>query len=147
MYNISKKTNTYENGFLRMEQIMKKKISICLFIGILALINISCMILWMKQKSDHTNWEEYVQETECRELETESEILSQESMHVLENSKFYLGEKDGYLVVFLTGSKEVYCETNIRVEFLTEEFKEKLAQGISFQTEEELYEFLENYSS
>ena len=44
-------------------------------------------------------------------------------------------------------TQEYYMETGIESDCLPIELQEKLTNGIFFQTEKELYDFLESYSS
>ena len=50
-------------------------------------------------------------------------------------------------VIYQADHETVYCETSIRVEHLPEELQSSLEEGIALYSDEELYEFLENYSS
>jgi len=51
------------------------------------------------------------------------------------------------VVIYQADHETVYCETSIRVEHLPEELQSSLEEGIALYSDEELYEFLENYSS
>ena len=55
--------------------------------------------------------------------------------------------KEDVLVVYRKGEKEIYFETNIRVDELDETAEKKAECGIYFQNEQELFAFLESYSS
>jgi outer membrane usher protein FimD/PapC len=61
--------------------------------------------------------------------------------------KYIIFSEDGELVVYYADNTTVFFHSGIREESLPEELKERLWAGISFASEEELYEFLENYSS
>lgn len=86
-------------------------------------------------------------ETEAVEPEEMSASDMAESMTVVSAAKYYLGSEDGKLVVYLSDKKTVYCDTSIKVENLPKEVRDALKDGISFETDAQLYEFLENYSS
>ena len=125
---------------------MKKGVSICFFVAVL-LILLLFLMFWGQNK--YTPGKEPEIATEERivgKMEPDTEMLT-ESMHVVENEKYYLKETDGYLAVYHTKNDEIYFETNIRFELLSAEMQEKIREGISFQTEAELYDFLESYSS
>ncbi len=120
---------------------MKKGISICFFAAIILLF----LLLLILQSRGSSSPE--VSDTQAKDrAETETELLT-ESMQVVNNEKYYLKEADGYLTVYDGRTNEIYCETNIRISLLSPEMQEKIKKGISFQTEAELYDFLESYSS
>lgn len=125
---------------------MKKGISICFFVAVLLLLLL--FLVFVKQEKDVPKDEPEIvtEERIVGKAEGETEPLT-ESMHVVENEKYYLKENDGYLAVYHAATDEIYCETNIKFELLSAEMQEKIRKGISFQTEAELYDFLESYSS
>ena len=61
--------------------------------------------------------------------------------------RFFVTNEEGYLVVYDCVTRKRYDETSILVQNLPENWQKKLAEGLYFADEEELYEFLENYSS
>ena len=124
---------------------MKKGISICFFAAVIVLFLLFLVYQNRGSETPHLQEEqtEKVAETENR---AKTEPLT-ESMQIMENEKYYLKESDGYLTVYDSKTNEIYCETNIRFEFLSAEMQEKLKSGVTFQTEAELYDFLESYSS
>lgn len=64
------------------------------------------------------------------------------------NGYSYIIYQDGErLTVYNSDNKTTYMETDILVEQLPEELQNQLAFGISFQTEADLFDFLESYSS
>lgn len=119
--------------------ILKKMISICfLFVLMLA------TSLWIDQKIQKT----FVAPEDAQHAETETgtETVAA-SVPELPDSKYYLKEQDGIIAVYLSDRNTLYFETSIRIEELSSEVKERLFDGLSFSSEKELYEFLENYSS
>ena len=60
---------------------------------------------------------------------------------------FYLKELHGFVVVYLEDKKTIYEFTEIPLSDLPEEVRQEIAQGKQIATAEELYAFLENYSS
>lgn len=82
----------------------------------------------------------------AEEMVTDTEKMT-ESMSYLSYTKYYVHASDGYVVICQADHKTVYCETSIRVEHLPEELQSSLEEGIALYSDEELYEFLENYSS
>ncbi len=67
--------------------------------------------------------------------------------HALKEDCYYLKEVNGYVVVFLSDKKTAYEYTDILCEELPETIREELVNGKYIATQEELYGFLENYSS
>jgi len=62
-------------------------------------------------------------------------------------SSFMLKESDGYVVVYQEDGKSVYEHTDIAVENLSEDLQKEILGGKIIESTEELYSFLENYSS
>lgn len=63
------------------------------------------------------------------------------------NEGFYLCVLHGYIAVYLHDQATLYELTNIAVSTLPEEVQGELRGGKYIETEQELYAFLENYSS
>ena len=59
----------------------------------------------------------------------------------------YLAVKDNEVVVYLEDRKTIYLDTGIRLEDLPEDVQMQIIQMMPVKSEEELYGFLENYSS
>ena len=74
-------------------------------------------------------------------------VTDTEKMTDLSYTKYYVHASEGYVVIYQADHETVYCETSIRVEHLPEELQSGLKEGIALCSDEELYEFLENYSS
>lgn len=64
-----------------------------------------------------------------------------------EKDRYYLCELHGFVVVYLDDRKTIYEMTEIRVTDLPEEVQNEIAEGKLIGSEEDLYAFLENYSS
>lgn len=67
--------------------------------------------------------------------------------HALKEDCYYLKNVNGYVVVFLSDKKTAYEYTDILCEELPEAVREEIANGKYIENQEELYGFLENYSS
>ena len=63
------------------------------------------------------------------------------------DERFLIKEEDGYLVIYDRVAMKRYDETTIQVFELPERLQEMVSEGLYFSNEEELYAFLENYSS
>ena len=75
-----------------------------------------------------------------------TERISAEGAAVQEEG-YYLSELQGYVAVYLNDRTTIYEFTEIPVSDLPEEVQQELASGKYVETAEELYAFLENYSS
>ena len=64
-----------------------------------------------------------------------------------EAERFLVKEEDGYLVIYDRMTMKRFDETTIRIADLPERLQDKVTEGLYFTDEEELYAFLENYSS
>lgn len=67
--------------------------------------------------------------------------------HALKDDCYYLMEVNGYVVVFLSDKKTAYEYTDISCEELPDSVRTELKNGKYIESVEELYGFLENYSS
>ena len=61
--------------------------------------------------------------------------------------RYWLMEEDGAVMVYLSDGRTMYERTEISVDNLPLPLKEEIAKGKEIWTEQELYGFLENYSS
>ena len=87
--------------------------------------------------------EEKVQDIEVQDSE-ESVATEGEAM---KNFCYYLLEKNGYVVVYLSDKETIYEYTSIDVETLPVTVQNEVKNGKYIEDIEELYGFLENYSS
>ena len=62
-------------------------------------------------------------------------------------TSFYLVNEKNYVVVYADDLATVYMNTNISLDILPDELKQEIIQNKYIATEEELYNFLESYSS
>ena len=65
----------------------------------------------------------------------------------VEDDGYYLAEKNGYVVVYLSDKKTVYEYTDILFRDLPEDLQAEIETGKPVENTELLYGFLENYSS
>lgn len=124
---------------------MKKTTGICFF-AVCLLAAVGGTFLFRKTASEKVPETEQIAEipTENRE---EKQPEAAESMNVQEPFRYVLREKDGLLVVYEQDGKTILLETNIAVAHLDETTRASLTDGIYVQSEEELYDLLESYSS
>lgn len=70
-----------------------------------------------------------------------------ESMNALSEEKYYLKASGEYLSVYFADTDRLYFETSLKVSDLPEKLRKNAIHGIRFTSLENLYSFLENYSS
>lgn len=118
---------------------MKRQVSVSIFLAILVIA-----LAWLYIKFNN--------ETKPKEnqISTENEISSEETITISQeyvSCPYYIQEENGRLVVYETKTQKCFMETGIEIYTLPLDIQEKLEGFIFFQTEEELYDFLESYSS
>lgn len=80
--------------------------------------------------------------TDARSITAEGEAVDEKA-----GEGYYLCEMQGFVVVYLSDRKTIYEMTEIPLTDLPEEVQQEIAVGKYIPTQEELYGFLENYSS
>ena len=118
---------------------MKRQMSVSIFLAILLIT-----LTWLYIKfSNETVPKDNKFQTENDISKDESITISQEYI----SSLFYIKEYDGRLVVYESKNHTIFMETSIEIITLPKEIIDKLDTGIFFQSEAQLYDFLESYSS
>ena len=127
---------------------MKKTTSICLFTGMIFLLLVMVVYLLFTQQDTGEKEQDLAAATEemPAETDTEKELKTTESLAVYEPYA-YIIKQDGILVVYQSDGITEFFETNIRIRDLNEDMVKKLENGIRFSDDQELYAFLESYSS
>ena len=119
---------------------MKRQISISIFFAIFLIL-----LVWLYIKFYNENKiNENELSTEVKIVNEEDAITISENYHSYE---FYIKDESGKVVVYQAKNQEFYMETGISTYTLPLVIQEKLISGIFFETEAELYDFLESYSS
>ena len=123
---------------------MKRQISICIILAIIVLI----LALVYIKINNQTNPDNGVKNTEnvsnpTEETNTESITSSNEYVTYY----FCAKNESKRVVIYDVKSQTIYMETSIETSLLTEDMQKALETGIYFKTEEELFDFLESYSS
>lgn len=77
----------------------------------------------------------------------EEEILLAAREEASKEFYFYLSDLNGYVAVYLDDQSTIYEYTNIAVTELPEQVKNEIINGKKIKSVQELYGFLENYSS
>lgn len=84
--------------------------------------------------------------TKQASVENEKEDV-EESLNVVEPYEYILLEEKGYVMVYHTDRKTLYASTDILMSELPKELQQEIEKGKYIGSEEQLYNFLENYSS
>ena len=121
---------------------MKRQISICVF---LLLFFVVLVFTFVKE------------ETADNSKETETEYVSGNTEEESEGKTVMLEKKEDYLYVIIndhgrlsvyeTDEMSLFLETAIETQLLPKDLQEDLTDGIYMKTTEDLYDFLESYSS
>lgn len=74
-------------------------------------------------------------------------VVQMNYRYVKPSSSFYLAVYDNEVLVYLEDKETVYIETDIMLEQLPEEIQKDIIDMLWIENEEELYNFLETYSS
>ena len=88
-----------------------------------------------------------MEEAEKREEDFLQQSVMTEGDAKKKTSGYYLKELNGYVAVYRADGTSLYETTNIPVEALPDDLRADLDKGRYIETPEELYGFLENYSS
>ena len=120
---------------------MKKKYMVGFFLALF------CMVLLVS--AGYAASYRYVMQRQ--EAKREEDFLQQSVMTegdaTKKTSGYYLKELNGYVAVYRADGTSLYETTNIPVEALPDDLRADLDKGRYIETPEELYGFLENYSS
>lgn len=88
------------------------------------------------------------QETSMQGEEIEAEILlTEQEPEAIEQISYYLVEEFGYVNIYLADKESLYEYTDITIDSLPEDLQLEICTGKGVTSEQELYDFLENYSS
>ena len=121
--------------------IMKRKIGICLLVFLfLFLVTFGGGLFFTSQQNREN------QNTKQPEIESQEEesILSSKEEDAF---RYIVFSEDGRLVVYYSDGKTLFFNSGVSADDLSGKWKEQLEQGIRFNSQEELLEFLEAYSS
>ncbi len=111
----------------------------------------SGILYWENEKYGEIGLERAIEEnTEQQETEDAAqtmENLINVSGEITETARFLIKEDGGCLIIYDQLTKQIYDETAIYMKDLPERLQLDIKNGMFFEDEKELYEFLENYSS
>ena len=90
-------------------------------------------------------------ETETPQTETENETVASEpdtaAVTAEETYEYVLVDHNNYVAVYQLPERTIYEYTDVIMDVLPEEIREEIRRGKYLRNEEELYNFLENYTS
>ena len=120
---------------------MKRRISICI---IVFTVLISAAIFWANTDSD-TPQESQIGQSVPDTRDTE-QTTAVNTGHTIPYTDL-LKDLDGNVVLYCDNSSQNFMETGIRSADLPMDLQQRLTNGIGFESQEELFDFLESYSS
>jgi len=130
---------------------MKAKYSIGFLAAIAACMAVfsgAYYLSYQNLKQQQTEIEEQLQlDKQEEQARLDEELTVATEGEASKEVQFYLFPLNGYIVVYLSDKTTVYEYTNISMEHLPENVQTEIENGKGISSEEELYGFLENYSS
>lgn len=84
---------------------------------------------------------------ELTEFSKDRVVVRKTYYHGEEKAQFYLDVQMGRVVVYLTEDDSLYAYTEVKFNNLPESLRREILEGKYIETVEELYHFLESYSS
>ena len=121
--------------------IMKRKIGICLLVFLFLFLVTFGSGLFLTNQQTPDNQKTKQPENESQ---TEESILSSKEEA---SYRYIIFSEEGKLVVYYSDGETLFFNSGVSSDDLTAEWKEQLKQGIRFDSQEELLQFLEAYSS
>lgn len=123
---------------------MKRQISICIILAVIVII-LALFYIKLNNESNPDNRQNSTENStvSTEDKSTESIISSNEYI----NYYFCAKNDNGRVSIYDVKTQTLYMETGIETSLLSEEMRMELESGIYFKTEEELFDFLESYSS
>lgn len=128
--------------------IMKRAYMIRIFIAIIILgvsllaYNAAYYLTIQYYKDDEPYWEHDEFDFMKEPSKTDDDIIETTTTPL-----FLLTEKEGYIIVEYFQGGKIYDETDIKVRDLPDDLQREIIHGIPIKNFDELYDFLENYSS
>lgn len=126
---------------------MKNKYGIGFFaVAIIAVLAISSAYQWSYQRAKERAQIRVTEEEEKTVTSTPQKTVSADGQALKEDC-YYLMEVNGYVVVYLSDKKTPYEYTDILCDELPAAIQDEIKNGKYVESIEELFGFLENYSS
>lgn len=126
---------------------MKNKYGIGFFTAAFIIVFvITCAYQFSYHKAKERAHAEFEERTQEQAMEQPQESVSADG-HALKEDCYYLMEVNGYIVVYLSDKVTPYEYTDILYDELPAVMRSEIRNGKYIESTEELYGFLENYSS
>lgn len=122
-----------------------RKYSIGFFGAVLGLICVLTVGYEMTYQYTNTKAEQNRQQIQAESIQKSSSISTKGI--AMKNNGYYISVLHGYVVVYYEDHKTIFEVTDIPVSSLPESIQKKVMDSIYVESEEEMYRFLENYSS
>ena len=118
---------------------MKNKISICILVVLGILLTV-----WVLESIDNRiSQKQNNEDTQIQIAETQSKEVSK----VVISYEYIVKNDNGMITVYKNYGTDKFFDTGVYYNELPEDIKSKINNGFGFETESELYDFLESYSS
>ena len=117
---------------------MKRRTGICILICVLLILLSGGLYAWFSSRN---------KPLEVQPTEQEAQEIALESAMSQEFYAYIVFARDGSFSVYHGDNETFYMETGIITSTLPQEIQKQVKEGIRFQTLEELFDFLESYSS
>ncbi|MEF9839779.1 MAG: hypothetical protein RR275_08050 [Lachnospiraceae bacterium] len=120
---------------------MKRKYSIGFFCGMISIILLLTGAYYLSYQKAVKKYEIQLEQAVKQEATVTTDGLARKE------TGYYLKERNGFILVYLSDGVTIYEDTNIKVDILPKELQDEIKKGKYLETTEILYGFLENYSS
>ena len=120
---------------------MKRQIIICVILITLLVFFIFLFNKIIKRDENHGNG------IETERIYTENNTDKATEISKDSGYRYVIMEEEGRLTVYETTYNTIFMDTAIKAIYLPEELQEDLLDGIYFETDKDMFDFLESYSS
>lgn len=117
---------------------MKRRTGICIFICVLLIVISGGVYAWTSGRK---------KPIEIQPTEQQTQEIALESVKSQEFYAYIIFDRDGSLSVYYGDNETLYMETGIITDTLPVEIQREVKEGMRFASIEELFDFLESYSS
>lgn len=121
---------------------MRKYVGVCIIFLLIFIMTIATvMVLNKKQEETINDTQNMIQ------IETEKTKEYLVANNDIDSYAYSIEVENDYLVIYSNETHSIFLNTNISYSNLPKTIQNKIDNKIGFETEAELYDFLENYSS
>ena len=127
---------------------MKQRYTVGLFFVLLFLLLVLCISsFWMRHRKPAKMVDPYFYQSEEEAEDIENTSKTVFTQDVINSEGYYILYKGEDISVYYSDKQTVYFTTDLTIEDIPAYLLEKLREGIYMETEEDMYHFLESYSS